>query len=276
VGKLLPPAAPTVLINGKPASRIADPAFCLRDNCIATGATTVLIEKMMAARKDELTIHNGTVITGAENVLIGGPSAGPGGLPVSVDALGNINIGNSITIKGDSEFQAKAFQRLATVGSTESGKTVLQNIDASGKSVTIIEYERQNSYAGPDDYADATPAGQPVFNGQGDPVLDWRGNQKIGTGEGTDVTLKYNPDLRLNNPQDPLNPPPADSVLFHELSHADHETNGEYTGTPDAGYTTQDERRVITTEPPTEADYLRERGYPWQRDGHGEHWIPNP
>ena len=50
-------------------------------------------------------------------------------------------------------------------------------------------------------------------------------------------------------------------MLFHELSHASQHMNGTNDCHPEPGWTTAEERRAISTGPPSEADYLREQGY---------------
>jgi uncharacterized Zn-binding protein involved in type VI secretion len=67
---ILPPGAPTVLIEGLPAARLGD--TCGVD-VIVKASTTVMIGGMPAARVMDLTAAGGTVIPpGAVTVLIGG------------------------------------------------------------------------------------------------------------------------------------------------------------------------------------------------------------
>jgi uncharacterized Zn-binding protein involved in type VI secretion len=67
---IIPPCAPTVLIEGLPAARMGD--GCGVD-AIVKGSATVMIEGMPAARIADSTAGGGTVIPpGAVTVLIGG------------------------------------------------------------------------------------------------------------------------------------------------------------------------------------------------------------
>jgi uncharacterized Zn-binding protein involved in type VI secretion len=71
-GPLLPPGAPTVLIAGRPATRIGDAAMCIGPlSSVVSGAATVLIGGKPAARLGDQTAHGGTIVSGVPNVLIG-------------------------------------------------------------------------------------------------------------------------------------------------------------------------------------------------------------
>jgi uncharacterized Zn-binding protein involved in type VI secretion len=71
-GPIVGPGAPTVLIGGLPAARVADMAVCVGPpDVIAMGAFTVLIGGMPAARMGDLTAHGGTIVLGCPTVLIG-------------------------------------------------------------------------------------------------------------------------------------------------------------------------------------------------------------
>lgn len=72
-GPILPPGAPTVLIEGLPAARVGDLATCVGPpDMIAVGSGTVFIGGMPAARLGDSTAHGGTIVGGAPTVLIGG------------------------------------------------------------------------------------------------------------------------------------------------------------------------------------------------------------
>ncbi len=67
---IIPPGAPTVLVEGLPAARMGD--SCGAD-AILKGSATVLIGGMPAARIGDLTAAGGSVLPpGAPTVLIGG------------------------------------------------------------------------------------------------------------------------------------------------------------------------------------------------------------
>jgi hypothetical protein len=191
---------------------------------------------------------------------------------------GDIRLGNAIIIQGSLQFQSQVLDRLVTIANTPSGMQTLNAIDASGRTMTIVEYTGPNSFAGPDDFQDATTVGRPVFDGAGNPInsLLGLGPQQVGTGNGSDVTVQFNPTLTLPNPSAPSNPLPNDAILFHEMTHGAHQMNGTYNGAPVPGWTTQEEQTTISTGAPSEASYLRDRGYPWQRTSHDTTYAPNP
>jgi uncharacterized Zn-binding protein involved in type VI secretion len=279
-GPVSPPGTATVLIGGQPAARLGDFATCVGPiDAIATGCPTVMIGGLMAAHLGDLCAHGGTVTMGCPTVLIDETSIGPGGLPVTRLSNGELQIGNAIFVDDDPQFQAMLIHGLALVASTVSGMRVLLSIDASGKRLDIEEFTENNGKTRPDDWEAATGRGLPVYDGQGEPMESWfgLGSQRTGTGEGTDSTLRYNPNYRPKNPSDPANPRPEDAVLFHELSHASQQMNGTQDTRPEpGGWDTAEERRAISTGSPSEADYLRERGYPWKRADHDSTYVPNP
>ncbi len=72
-GPILPPGAPTVLIEGMTAARIGDMATCTGPpDVIVSGSGTVLIAGMPAARLGDSTAHGGVIVMGAATVMIGG------------------------------------------------------------------------------------------------------------------------------------------------------------------------------------------------------------
>ena len=270
---------PTVLIGGMAAARIGDMATCVGPpDAIAAGSITVFIGGMPAARQGDMTAHGGVVTVGFPTVMIGDAGAGPAGLSVTRTADGKLLVGSSIVIEGTPEFQAEVMNRLALMASTNAGRQTLASIEANPHTMTITEFTGPNSFAGPDSFEDATAAGAPVFDGAGNPINTWwgLGPQATGTGNGSDVSVQFNPNLTLPNSSDPSNPMPNDAILFHEMEHGAHQMNGTYDGTPAPGWTTAEERTTISTGNPSEADYLRERGYPWQRNSHGLTFVPNP
>ena len=206
-----------------------------------------------------------TITTGAALVLIGGASFP---LPVEKQPNGDLKIGKAMLVKGDAAFQNKMLARLGVVSGTPSGNALLASIDGSGKTMSFAVYKGDNSFATPHDFVAATPKGQPVFDGAGKPLLGPDGKQLVGTGTGSDVTVDLNPDLTLPNNQDPDHPMPNDAVLFHEMSHGDHQMRGTYDGTPDSTFDTNEEKTTILTGKPSEADYNKERNYPYHRTDH--------
>jgi len=72
-GPIMPPGAPTVLIEGLPAARMGDMALCTGPpDVIIMGSATVLIAGMPAARMGDSTAHGGQILVGSPTVMIGG------------------------------------------------------------------------------------------------------------------------------------------------------------------------------------------------------------
>lgn len=72
-GPIVGPGAPTVIIEGMPASVVGDMLICVGPpDAVVKGSTTVMIEGRPAARMGDETAHGGTILTGAPTVMIGG------------------------------------------------------------------------------------------------------------------------------------------------------------------------------------------------------------
>lgn len=276
-GGVLSAEGANVTINQRNAQRLGDVARCTGDDAVATGAEYVTIGQLRAARVDSNMAHGGHIIDGSPNVLIGGADVGPGGYPLRREPNGDLRVGETIVIRGTEAFKAQVVNRLALVGSTEAGGTMLRDVESSGKTMTITEFTGNNSYASPHDFQSATAAGEPVFYGNGNAMLDEHGVQRVGTGAGSDVTLRFNPQLQLPNNLAPGHPMPNDGILFHEMRHGEHMMNATYDGQPRGGcWTTNEEHRTISGHGPAEADYLQQRGYLWRRTSHKTTFAPHP
>lgn len=83
-GPILPPGAPTVLIDFLPAATVTTMATCVGPpDMIAMGSTGVLINFLPAARLGDQTVHGGVIVMGSPTCIIGetgSPSPGAGGL----------------------------------------------------------------------------------------------------------------------------------------------------------------------------------------------------
>jgi uncharacterized Zn-binding protein involved in type VI secretion len=72
-GPVMPPGAPTVLIEGMPAARVGDMATCAGPpDTIAAGSGTVMIGGIPAGRAGDATAHGGVIVAGSATVMIGG------------------------------------------------------------------------------------------------------------------------------------------------------------------------------------------------------------
>jgi uncharacterized Zn-binding protein involved in type VI secretion len=233
-GPITAPGCPIVLIGNLPAARVGDMATCTGPpDAIIQGETSVLIGNQPAARLGDMTSHGGVITTGCMTVLIGVPAAGAclaeaaktgapfvsnvappvdnepvGDLPVSENPDGSIQVGQSITVKGDETFKKKTLAALRKMGETETGKKVLNSIESSGKTVTVVETKDGNS-------EDAENFTDGLRKRDGTP------------GKGSDATVKFNPDRKVvgDGSQDWMTRSPAVG-LSHEMIHAARDTNG--------------------------------------------------
>jgi uncharacterized Zn-binding protein involved in type VI secretion len=72
-GPILPPGCVTVLVEGMPAARVGDLAFCAGGpDVIARGSFTVMIGGLPAARIGDMTAHGGVIVAASATVIIGG------------------------------------------------------------------------------------------------------------------------------------------------------------------------------------------------------------
>ena len=83
-GPILPPGAPTVLIDFLPAATVTSMATCVGPpDMIVMGSTGVMINFLPAARLGDHTVHGGVIVLGSFTCIIGEvgtPSPGAGGL----------------------------------------------------------------------------------------------------------------------------------------------------------------------------------------------------
>jgi uncharacterized Zn-binding protein involved in type VI secretion len=83
-GPILPPGAPTVLIDFLPAATVTTMATCVGPpDIIVKGSAGVFINFLPAARIGDLTAHGGVIVLGSPTCIIGeigSPSPGAGGL----------------------------------------------------------------------------------------------------------------------------------------------------------------------------------------------------
>jgi type VI secretion system secreted protein VgrG len=118
--------------------------------------------------------------------------------------VGLANYGKAIKIEGDEAFQKQVQADLDSIAKTPSGKKLLDDLDKSGKTVTIKKTDKGNSCA-------RTADGLVRPDGT--------------NGPGCDSTVNYNPDNKSLGPADWQTRPPAVG-LAHELIHAQHNSEG--------------------------------------------------
>jgi uncharacterized Zn-binding protein involved in type VI secretion len=72
-GPIVGPGVPTVMIAKMPAAVVGDNCICVGPpDTIAMGSATVMIGGKPAARMGDSTVHGGSIVAGAPNVMIGG------------------------------------------------------------------------------------------------------------------------------------------------------------------------------------------------------------
>jgi type VI secretion system secreted protein VgrG len=266
-------ASQKMVINGKDGTDLGSSGGPVK----IQGGPMVLINPAGGLFSGRVTDLAPAAITmGAATVLVGGPQ-----FPFEVTRLpnGDLKVGNAITIKGDAKFQGAVMANLGKMSTTTTGMNVLNTINGSGKTMDIIPFTGNNSFCGPNatwaDYAAQTPAGQPVYDGNGAPIMGPDGNPLMGTGTGANTTLQLNPDLTLPNAADPAHPMPNDAIMFHEMTHGTHQMTGTADMSPLPGWDTREEQTTILSGTPSEADYLKESGYGYHRTDHDLTWAPN-
>jgi type VI secretion system secreted protein VgrG len=224
-----------------------------------------------------------TITTGAALVVIGGASFP---LPVVRLADGSLKIGDHLIVSPGTgryaDFQNRVMRDLGIMGSTPAGVERLNNINNNpgGHDVTIREYSAAEEAQFGKDNSVNSPLGGGANLG-----YDASGNPVPGAGSGSNIG--YNPDIGLGPKGGPNEP--GDSVLFHELGHAEHAAYGvdranESTSPgPLAGYENREEWQTIdgginkpggsqipgVPQSPSENQYLGERNYPLRRTDHG-------
>lgn len=187
------------------------------------------------------------------------------------NANGTYQMGN-IVVQGNEAYQQAVLSDLATMSQTPSGQNLLNQLNSTGQTTTIRPLtppaNPANAFAQPgtglvSDYQNATPAGQPVFDGNGNPLNDAAGNQLIGTGTGGPADIQYNPG-DWPSPTS-ASQAPGDVILFHEMQHANNQERGQYDGSPRTdGFDTNEEFNAIGPE----NQYRDERGVPRRTNHH--------
>ncbi|MCB1812411.1 MAG: type VI secretion system tip protein VgrG [Candidatus Competibacteraceae bacterium] len=173
---------------------------------------------------------------------------GQHGPTVTRNADGSYQVGSIRVNQGtDPNFQRDTLNDIAIIGTTTQGQQTLNNINSSGRNVTINE--RPPAAPGTSPNAGATAANP----------------TNAANGTGTDSTVTYNPNdwpAAAGVPGNNSNAP-SDVILHHELTHADHHTNGTRDGTARADcFTTNEEFNTIGNPNGPDNAYRDERGVP--------------
>lgn len=138
--------------------------------------------------------NNGGTINASENMEV-----------KRYDSTANANLGHSVKIDGDNDFQMRVESDLEALKATKSGQKLLSELDNSGHTVTITKTDAQNGY---EKVAKAEDRGKEFITPDGK------------RGEGADSEISYNPSY--NGPANgrPIN------VLFHEGVHSYNSVSG--------------------------------------------------
>jgi uncharacterized Zn-binding protein involved in type VI secretion len=143
-GPIMPPCAVRVLTENQPQARMTDLASCLGPpDFIATGAATVLVQGLPAARHGDMTSHGGAIMFGCPTVLIGGASAGARSMAReynSSTSTWETRYGTSISVVEDPYdpvFVSRAAAALIRLDITPAGKQVFDALESSGNRITI-------------------------------------------------------------------------------------------------------------------------------------------
>lgn len=289
--------APTVLIGNKPAARVMDNHVCpITDGPkphvggpIITGAWTTLVCNMPQARVTDIALCTGPpdMIAVGENTVLVGMMGGMGGLGAlagaAMAALGSVLKGGypkavqmpdgsvvteyskNITIEGTPEYQAKVVRDLDKIKETESGKKLLQSLEASGKKTRIHMTDPGDGNAAWTDPPPTTAAAPGYLKPDGS------------KGDAANTEVWYNPDkTSLSGPPgSPYNDAdwakegnrPPEVGLYHELVHCDDmqqgkldNSNGDNLG-PKAGTPIPKSELRAAGLPPYENEELSENQY---------------
>ncbi len=279
---------PTVLIGGRPASRVTDNHVCPMvtgtvphvGGPIILGSFTVLTGNMAQARVSDTAVCTGPpdlILMGQPNVLVGmAGGAGLGGLAAGAAMAGGApaaptyprsvtrpdgttvtEYNEYITIEGSPEYQATVAHDLDQFLSTKTGKEWAKRYEKTGRKTTIQPIPSGKNHANA--YARAASKGA------------YLKSEKT-PGAGSDTTVMYNPSLHAEYKAEDGSTQtlePSD-VLAHELIHALHNaegTNRRHLKDPKDKSDNQEEAQTIGVhgfekEPISERSLMKEKGKP--------------
>lgn len=212
-----PPHGPGVVIDGSPTVLI--------NNLPAATAGNTVLEAVGPPNK--IVMGMPTVLIGTSGGSGAGGGGGGGGGGFSLDAAGTIDelgqwldnltqpeskqqefYADGIIIEGTEAFRTRVKMDLAVLASTPTGQAVLESIQDSGKTMTIVESKKGNS-------EDATSFTDGLRKADGTP------------GPGTDTTVNFNPNkTQIGDGSEPWMKRPTSVGLGHEMIHGAHDMNG--------------------------------------------------
>jgi uncharacterized Zn-binding protein involved in type VI secretion len=141
-GPILPPGAPTVLIDFLPAATVSTMATCVGPpDVIVLGSMGVMINFIPAARLGDLTAHGGVIVMGSPTCIIGevgSPSPGAGGLGGVVGGMAASGVtAKNIAAQGSVLAQSRA----AAIADSSTFETHGLDNDAADKYLSTPEGE---------------------------------------------------------------------------------------------------------------------------------------
>lgn len=165
------------------------------------------------------------------------------GLLVTRNADGSLQVGRGIRIAGNPAYQDTVASQLALINATPAGQSMMDSYQAGNRNMTIQPNSPlpnpPNAFAAPQNATNAA------------------------NGTGSDSTVKYDPGQWPN----PVNAPhtPGDALLFHEMTHANHQGHGTQDMTPRSdNFDNNEEKNTIDDE----NVYRDQRGIPRRTDHH--------
>lgn len=212
-GPIIPPCVPTVLVGGMPQATLGDIVTCVGPpDVIILGAFTVLVGTSGGAGGGG---GGGGglagVIGGIAGAIMAVISPAYPRAVLQPDGTTATEYAPGIVIKGDAEFQAQTVAALDKIAETPSGRKMLDDFSKTGKTVTIVKTTGGNGVSG--------------FSG------DAKRNSDGTRGDGSDSTLKYNPDTTSIGSEEWETRPP-EIGLAHEMVHATHVARGDISTDP--------------------------------------------
>jgi len=128
-GPILPPGAPTVLIDFLPAATVTSMATCVGPpDVIIKGSSGVFINFLPAARLGDQTAHGGVIVLGSFTCMIGevgSPSPGAGG-------MGGVVAGMVMTGLNQLQQNKSTYSAAGSGGDSTPSPSALQNSEFNG------------------------------------------------------------------------------------------------------------------------------------------------
>jgi len=209
-GPILPPGAPTVLIDFLPAATVTSMATCVGPpDVIVMGSTGVFINFLPAARMGDQTAHGGVIVMGSPTCIIGEigmPSPGSAGLGGVVAGLAASGVAGQ-QVANASKYSDVVFATPSRVGTEPnqalfwSGRSKLPGGGTVGGAGNAASIAKQNGGTTLETLIDEREIDMPDWN-PNDPssVAAWKGiSSEYAQGASGQVRVVLGSDLRPGN-----------------------------------------------------------------------------